>query len=343
MAVADILPFVFPQFFDDNGELLALGFLEFYESGGVIPQNVYSDYARSSSLGHIITLNAAGRPPTSVYLGPLSYTVYLKAASGLLIASADNIYDTTLLSALSVQPNTQTSSSTVIVDDFALTGTTSATQVVRLTNASDLFITGFAGLGVGGQRLIVISAGAGNVYLTDQGLTSTVANRMINLQSTTSCLLMAGVGTAEYVYDSTTHRWRQVSHEQGGYFSYVVLWTASVNPAKGDGTLTGRFIVRGRIVTVNIVLSYGTTTTGGTGDWVFTLPITAADTQSMTSASCLILDNGTGFFHMSPRLKTTTTFDLVLTDGTLTFAKAATPMTWANADYALISFSYLIV
>lgn len=55
------------------------------------------------------------------------------------------------------------------------------------------------------------------------------------------------------------------------------LWRCSSGaPLVGNGQMLGRHVKRGRMVTVRLFLSMGSTSSGGTGDWTFGLPFTAA-------------------------------------------------------------------
>jgi len=61
-----------------------------------------------------------------------------------------------------------------------------------------------------------------------------------------------------------------VGTDLGKWQSYTVSWTASTtNPAIGNGTLTGRYIVIGKLCTYVLGLVMGSTTTYGSGDWAF--------------------------------------------------------------------------
>jgi hypothetical protein len=84
---------------------------------------------------------------------------------------------------------------------------------------------------------------------------SSAANRLINYATSASTSLAAGVGTAQYVYDGTTARWRLVAHEQGAPITatYSALnFTASAGTWTVDSgditTLT--YLLRGRELTV---------------------------------------------------------------------------------------------
>ena len=61
----------------------------------------------------------------------------------------------------------------------------------------------------------------------------------------------------------------------GTWASYTPVWTASTtNPTLGDGTLTGRHTQIGKLATVVINLTIGSTTNIGSGIYAFSLPIT---------------------------------------------------------------------
>lgn len=63
----------------------------------------------------------------------------------------------------------------------------------------------------------------------------------------------------------------------GGWNSYTPVWTTvTTPPTLGNGTLTGQYMKVGRMCTVVIVFTVGTTTAPGTGGWRFSLPFTAA-------------------------------------------------------------------
>jgi len=64
--------------------------------------------------------------------------------------------------------------------------------------------------------------------------------------------------------------------------AYTPTWTAdTTNPAIGNGTLTGRYIVIGKLCTYVLGLVMGSTTTYGSGNWAFSLPINAVNTAGI--------------------------------------------------------------
>lgn len=69
----------------------------------------------------------------------------------------------------------------------------------------------------------------------------------------------------------------QLGTNAGAWQSYTPTWTATTtNPTLGNATLTGRYVQIGKVVTININLTFGTTTALGTGNHYFSIPVTAA-------------------------------------------------------------------
>src|SRR5687768_15550898 len=61
----------------------------------------------------------------------------------------------------------------------------------------------------------------------------------------------------------------------GQWQSYTPVWTAaSTQPAIGNGSLNGRYTRIGKTVIGWLNLTFGSTTTPGTGQWFFTPPVT---------------------------------------------------------------------
>jgi len=61
-----------------------------------------------------------------------------------------------------------------------------------------------------------------------------------------------------------------------GYFNYTPTWTSTgTQPSLGNGTLNGRFWIQGNGVNFWFELMFGSTTSGGTGNWRFALPTPA--------------------------------------------------------------------
>lgn len=91
-------------------------------------------------------------------------------------------------------------------------------SVIRMTNASLSTIRGLKA-GYPGQKITIISTGAGQVDFANQHAGSVAANRLINFVTLFDTPLAAGKGNATYQYDDTTSRWRLTEHNQGDVIS----------------------------------------------------------------------------------------------------------------------------
>lgn len=120
--------------------------------------------------------------------------------------------------------------------------------------------------------------------------------------------------------------------------SYTPTWTSSgTAPSLGNGTITGRYMRIGNLVTVQLNLTMGSTTTFGTGVYFFSIPLTAESPISFNSCGtgwcldtgvkeCSVvakLENGGTTFRLSP------TYD---SGGSFGNVGNTNPFTWANGD-----------
>jgi hypothetical protein len=212
--------------------------------------------------------------------------------------------------------------------------------VIFANNASTLTIQGITAPSFDGQQLIIYSIGAGNVLLENQNASASAANRIIN-GVTTQLALVAGSGRVLLRYDTTTARWRVMVHEQGAWSSYTPTWTGTgSNPAIGNGTLAGLFRLSGRTVHFTVYVLMGSTTTFGTGNWSWALPVTSTASNEGFTFAVFYNDTGTGEAAAIARLASTTTVRAFgLADGGGGFTSTS-PITWANGDSIRISGAY---
>lgn len=127
----------------------------------------------------------------------------------------------------------------------------------------------------------------------------------------------------------------------GAWTSYVPTWTAvTTNPVIGNGTLTGRYKVNGKTVSVQISMTAGTTTTFGSGAWIFALPTGTAVHQVAFAAlvndsSASVRWGGTGWVQTGAATVTRT----IVTDGSTGIA-SSTPMAWDVGDTLVLTGQY---
>ena len=90
----NLSPFANPgaQFFDDNGDPLSGGKIFTYAAGTTTPKATYTDFTGATPHANPIILDAAGRPPSEVWLtyGD-SYKFILKDSLDTLVGTFDNI------------------------------------------------------------------------------------------------------------------------------------------------------------------------------------------------------------------------------------------------------------
>lgn len=94
---AGVIGWFRPQFTDNNGDPLASGTLEFYESGTSTALAVYSDADLSTSVGATVTLNSSGFPQNSgseiaLFLLPRAYRIIVKNSAGTTLRTLDGVY-----------------------------------------------------------------------------------------------------------------------------------------------------------------------------------------------------------------------------------------------------------
>lgn len=161
---------------------------------------------------------------------------------------------------------TSTVTTTGTITALALPTGTGALEIL-MNNATLSTIQGIAA-GLSGQRLTLISMGAGQVDLAHQNAGASAANRLINCATSGNTSLAAGNGTAVLEYDATATRWRLVAHEQGAWITPTfaggnftgnasMTWTVD----SGDVGTTAWWL-KGRTVTVAFALTL--TSIGGT-------------------------------------------------------------------------------
>lgn len=168
------------------------------------------------------------------------------------------------------------SRSTVTSTGTQTTVNPSEADLLILNNATDLTIRSITAPSPAkpGKRLVIISTGAGHVFLNHQDTSgTTAANRLINYATSGATPLAAGVGCAVYVYDDTananTGRWRLILHEQGDYITPTYAsgdFTASAGTwtvDSGDRTTHAYYLSGRRLHYVFEALT--TTTSAGMG------------------------------------------------------------------------------
>ncbi len=188
-------------------------------------------------------------------------------------------------------------------------------------------------------------------YLT-QGLFQSTNTGLTQLVTST----LEGLGTVGYIstasLTSTTNSFNETIQTSPEIFftmwsSYSVEWTANTtNPSLGNGGLQGFFHQQGKQVSFLVDLTIGTTTTTGTGNWNFTLPVHAISSYSVIGHSMMYDNTASGFYQGAAVSRfnggSISTVVIMWNKGTQAnqIVDATRPFTWASNDQLTISGEY---
>lgn len=124
--------------------------------------------------------------------------------------------------------------------------------------------------------------------------------------------------------------------------SWSPTWTAvSTNPAIGNGTLTGRYVQvgtgSGSFVVANIEVVAGSTTTFGTGEYLFDLPIDAESDNFIGPA--LGWEAGVLKYEGIAWLLDTSTLQVTSADNASDWGSGV-PFAWGDGDMLRVTLTY---
>lgn len=127
---------------------------------------------------------------------------------------------------------------------------------------------------------------------------------------------------------------------QAAWTSWSPTWTSSgTAPAIGNGTLVGTYTRIGKFFTGTISLTWGSTTTAGTGNYLFSLPVTAAGgihTPFMGQAE--LFDTSAATYNYYVVALNTSAQIVLRAPAAGALASATAPYTWATGDGMMIQF-----
>lgn len=130
----------------------------------------------------------------------------------------------------------------------------------------------------------------------------------------------------------------------GGFATFTTTWTgASGNPAIGNGTKTSSYLQIGKLVFLRINLNMGSTTTYGTGQWTFSLPVAAAAgtgaAGGYSNGHLEVFDSSAGSYSIGLAAMTTSVCAGIFS-GTTGVLGSAIPIAWATGDVVAINVWY---
>lgn len=122
--------------------------------------------------------------------------------------------------------------------------------------------------------------------------------------------------------------------------TYTPTWASSgTQPALGNGTLTGRRTRSGNLMTVEVKLTAGSTTTFGTGYYTFSTGVTPVTGEHQGSASAVDASVST-FYDGACQMPSGLSTIQALSNGGVNNWGQTVPFTWATSDTLTLSISF---
>lgn len=123
--------------------------------------------------------------------------------------------------------------------------------------------------------------------------------------------------------------------------SYTPTWTATTtSPTLGNGTIVGKYVVHGKTVHYRIVVTFGSTTSVGSGTYLFTPPVAPSITAHQPAGLAEAYDvSAVVVTMMFARFNNSTTQIACRTTAGTDLGNAV-PYTWATGDTIIISGTY---
>lgn len=110
-------------------------------------------------------------------------------------------------------------------------------------------------------------------------------------------------------------------------------------PSLGNGTLSGRYLQAGKFVVATVRFAAGSTTTFGTGELRFGLPVTVFNSSLESIGGAVLLDAGTTRYSASPLAVSNSAYAQIVV-GSSNFIQGTIPFTWTTNDEILFTILY---
>ncbi|PJN24068.1 hypothetical protein [Kitasatospora sp. CB02891] len=295
------------------------------------------------------TVNVSAGTATLYRSGQGLYRAQLAATSPGTLVAADASFSRIDLVYLRVWDTAVDASGLRKADAVYLPGTPSGTPAAPNPGATEIYI-----------RLATItvpptgSGGTGAATVSSAVRQVTVAPGGVLPVSSAADIAAAGTYVGQVRYNTARamlETWSGTAWvAPGDWTAYTPTWTASVtNPVVGaGGSLTGRYTVIGKSVTVLISLLAGSATTYGNGEWAFSLPFAAANIGTAARqwlGAALGIVPGSAYWPGTSQVESNTSVVRALSPMTAAGSAnarwaAAVPQTWASGHQLNIEITY---
>lgn len=190
----------------------------------------------------------------------------------------------------------------------------------------------------------VITASWGNASVRDQVVTPFASDAARTSAVTAPVHGMVSTLTDTDVVDIYNgSAWVTVAGAQG-WSTWTPTWSSTGSaPSIGNGTIVGRYQKHGRSVRVLLRLTWGSSTSGGTGNWTITLPTDLAFDNTYLGG--FVWDNSTSLtLPCASRMDSSSAVIAQIgahtSAGTGALITASHPFTWATSDELVMGGVY---
>jgi len=256
----------------------------------------------------------------------MATTPYPFVSGAVLLASELN-------STFNIPTSTKTDSYTLVAAD--------AGKRIIMNKATPTTITVNTSLFSASDVVEILNIGAGTCTITAG--TATV--------STSGSLALVQYGGGRLVFTSASASIFETGSVDYPFQSYTPTWTSSgTAPSLGNGTIVGKYQQIGKLVTFRAVLTLGSTSTIGTGQYSLSLPVNAINQDIATiNGSGFAVDasaGASGYYFVRPDVVDSVSsvrlrlYNSSATYATLSSVAQDTPFTFTTSDSINISGTY---
>lgn len=125
------------------------------------------------------------------------------------------------------------------------------------------------------------------------------------------------------------------------YFAFTPVWSSSGTAVSlGNGTIAGSYVQIGKFVHGRILLTMGSTTTFGTGNYFFTLPVAGSGPTNNSQGTANLLDSSAASYYFGHVVNVGSLFGLYSAGAPSANVTNIAPFTFAVSDQININFVY---
>lgn len=197
-----------------------------------------------------------------------------------------------------------------------------------------------------GNNKYDLTVAIGNGFRVDEllGYTPLPADYEISFKLINSYLTRASLTRLMNITEPVQDQLDQLKSAYNQWQIYSPEWSSDGSqPSLGDGSLKGSYRVVGKTVHFKVKLTLGSTTSFGSGTWMFTLPLEARDSNYHFAGAAL--NDGIGWYQatgVGDYIGSKEKFAILVATptGTSNSVTSAHPFTWGQSDTLSVSGTY---